>query len=222
MLFPGGGIDSVAIGEPLGELLVEAAQLSREGLQRALERQRELRKQRLGDLLLEKRIVSADQLAQALSAQGAGEVRKLGEVLVEMGLVSEDQIEHALAEQRLQKRRPLGEILVEMGLVDALTLRSVLAQKMGIPWVDLRKFTFDSKALKLLPRDVMMKLKVIPLYLSEGTLAVAMENPMDFRIIDAVRFSAGSASSRCSPPATTSTTRCRTIARRPGDLDRAW
>src|SRR5688572_24603362 len=187
VLFPGGGIESVAIGEPLGELLVGAAQLSRDGLQRALERQRELRKQRLGDLLLEKRIVSADQLAQALRAQGAGEVRKLGEVLVEMGLVAEDKIEEALAEQRGQRRRPLGEILVEMGLVDSLTLRSVLAQKMGIPWVDLRKFSFDAKALKLLPRDVMMKLKVVPLYLSEGTLAVAMENPMDFRVIDAVR-----------------------------------
>jgi type II secretory ATPase GspE/PulE/Tfp pilus assembly ATPase PilB-like protein len=190
-LFPGSGIESVGIGEPLGELLVEAAQLSREGLQRALERQRELRKQRLGDLLLEKRIVSSEQLAQALRAQGAGEVRKLGEVLVEMGLVSEDKIEEALAEQRQQKRRPLGEILVEMGLVDAFTLRSVLAQKMGIPWVDLKKFSFDSKALKLITREAMMKLKVIPLYLSEGTLAVAMENPMDFRVIDAVRFSCG-------------------------------
>jgi type II secretory ATPase GspE/PulE/Tfp pilus assembly ATPase PilB-like protein len=191
VLFPGTGIDSVAIGEPLGELLVESAQLSREGLQRALERQRELRKQRLGDLLLEKRIVSSEQLAQALRAQGAGEVRKLGEVLVEMGLVAEDKIEEALAEQRGQRRRPLGEILVEMGLVDAFTLRSVLAQKMGIPWVDLRKFSFDSRALKLLPRDAMMKLRAIPLYLSEGTLAVAMENPMDFRVIDAIRFSSG-------------------------------
>jgi type II secretory ATPase GspE/PulE/Tfp pilus assembly ATPase PilB-like protein len=191
VLFPGSGIESVAIGEPLGELLVESAQLSRDGLQRALERQRELRKQRLGDLLLEKRIVSADQLAQALRAQGGGEVRKLGEVLVEMGLVAEDKIEEALAEQRGQRRRPLGEILVEMGLVDTMTLRSVLAQKMGIPWVDLRKFSFDSKALKLMSRDAMMKLKVIPLYLSEGTLAVAMENPMDFRVIDAVRFSCG-------------------------------
>jgi type II secretory ATPase GspE/PulE/Tfp pilus assembly ATPase PilB-like protein len=191
VLFPGSGIESVAIGEPLGELLVGSAQLSRDGLQRALERQRELRKQRLGDLLLEKRIVSSDQLAQALRAQGGGQVRRLGEVLVEMGLVAEDKIDEALAEQSLQKKRPLGEILVEMGLVDALTLRSVLAQKMGIPWVDLRKFSFDSKALKLLTREAMMKLKVIPLYLSEGSLAVAMENPMDFRVIDAVRFSCG-------------------------------
>jgi type II secretory ATPase GspE/PulE/Tfp pilus assembly ATPase PilB-like protein len=191
VLFPGAGIESVSIGEPLGELLVGSAQLSREGLQRALERQRELRKQRIGDLLLEKRIVSPDQLAQALRAQGSGEVRKLGEVLVEMGLVSEEQIDQALVDQSKQRRRPLGEILVELGLVDAFTLRSVLAQKLGIPWVDLRKFSFDSKALKLLPRDTMMKLKVIPLYLSEGTLAVAMENPMDFRIIDAIRFSCG-------------------------------
>jgi type II secretory ATPase GspE/PulE/Tfp pilus assembly ATPase PilB-like protein len=191
VLFPGAGVESVSIGEPLGELLVESAQLSREGLQRALERQRELRKQRLGDLLLEKRIVSPDQLAAALRAQGSGAVRKLGEVLVEMGLVSEEQIEQALAEQRQQKRRPLGEILMEMGLVDAMTLRSVLAQKLGIPWVDLRKFRFDTKALRLVPRDMMMRLKVVPLYLAEGTLAVAMENPMDFAVIDAIRFSCG-------------------------------
>jgi type II secretory ATPase GspE/PulE/Tfp pilus assembly ATPase PilB-like protein len=191
VLFPGAGIDSVSIGEPLGELLVESAQLSREGLQRALERQRELRKQRLGDVLLEKRIVSPDQLALALSTQGGGQVRKLGEVLVEMGLVSEEQIDEALAEQSRHRRRPLGEILVEMGLVDAFTLRSVLAQKLGIPWADLRKFRFDSKALAIVPRATMMQLKVVPLYLSEGTLAVAMENPMDFRVIDAIRFSCG-------------------------------
>jgi type II secretory ATPase GspE/PulE/Tfp pilus assembly ATPase PilB-like protein len=191
VLFPAAGVESVSIGEPLGELLVESAQLSREGLQRALERQRELRKQRLGDVLLEKRIVSPDQLAQALSTQGAGEVRKLGEVLVEMGLVSAEQIDEALTQQSRHRRRPLGEILVEMGLVDAFTLRSVLAQKLGIPWVDLRKFRFDSKALAIVPRATMMKLKVVPLYLSEGTLAVAMENPMDFRVIDAIRFSCG-------------------------------
>src|SRR5262245_30413899 len=39
-LFPSGAIDSVAIGEPLGELLLGSAQLSRDGLHRALERQR--------------------------------------------------------------------------------------------------------------------------------------------------------------------------------------
>jgi len=191
VLFPAAGVESVSIGEPLGELLVESAQLSREGLQRALERQRELRKQRLGDVLLEKRVVSPEQLAQALSKQGGGEMRKLGEVLVEMGLVSAEQIDEALAQQSRHRRRPLGEILVEMGLVDAFTLRSVLAQKLGIPWVDLRKFRFDSKALAVVPRATMMKLKVVPLYLSEGTLAVAMENPMDFRVIDAIRFSCG-------------------------------
>src|SRR4051812_42300236 len=219
VLFPGTGIASVSIGEPLGELLVESAQLSREGLQRALERQRELRKQRLGDLLLEKRIVSPDQLAQALRTQGGGEVRKLGEVLVEMGLVSEEQIEAALAEQSRHRRRPLGEILVEMGLVDALTLRSVLAQKLGIPWADLRKFRFDSKALAIVPRATMMQLKVVPLYLSEGTLAVAMENPMDFRVIDAIRFSCGQ---RIAPVLATSEDISYALSKRLNDDPAIW
>jgi type II secretory ATPase GspE/PulE/Tfp pilus assembly ATPase PilB-like protein len=188
-LFPGHGIQSFVIGEPLGELLVEAAQLSRDGLQRALDCQREFRRQKLGEVLLQKRIVTAEQLAEALRAQGNGKVQKLGEVLIEMGLLSEEQIHEALAEQQQNRRRPLGEILVDMGLVDSTTLRSVLAQKLGIPWVDLRKFRFDTDATRLLPRDQMIKLRAIPLYLSEGTLAVAMENPLDFQVIEALRFS---------------------------------
>jgi hypothetical protein len=66
-------------------------------------------------------------------------------VLVEMGILSPQQLEMALAAQQHNRRKPLGEILVELQMIDRETLQIVLAQKLGIPRVDLKQYGFDSE-----------------------------------------------------------------------------
>ncbi len=189
--FPASSIDTFAVGDKLGKLLLEKKDLTQSGLAAALEAQRKLREQKLGTLMVEKRVIDQPQLEQAIREQAAAPIRRLGEVLTASGFISATQLEAALHEQRRRRGKPLGAILIEMGLVTAEVIREVLAQKLGIPHVDLTKFYIDEAAFAVVPLAMLLKHQVIPLYQAGGSLVVAMENPLNSYVIDALRFATG-------------------------------
>ena len=193
MFVPAGAIESFAVGERLGKLLLERGQISREGLDLALERQRILRTQRLGALLVEKRVVTRAQLEKAIAAQATRPVQPLGDVLMEMGLLTLPQLEMALAAQRENRAKPLGALLVELGILDAGALQQALAQKLGIPCVDLRRYAFDVDWGNLAPYPICRDNRAVPLFRAAGTLAVALEDPLDIDKMNAVAFALGCA-----------------------------
>jgi type II secretory ATPase GspE/PulE/Tfp pilus assembly ATPase PilB-like protein len=186
-------ITSFAVGERLGTLLLERTQLTHDGLELALERQRELRKQHIGGLLLERRLVSRAQLEEALEQQASKPLRPLGEALVQLGAITQDQLDAVLAEQRRNRRKPIGEILVGLNLIDRETLRDVLAQKLGVPFVDLRKYAFEPSWADLAPYPVCRQNRMVPLYRANGALTVALDDPLDTQRLGAIAFAVGSA-----------------------------
>lgn len=68
---------------------------------------------------------------------------------------------------------------------------SVLEQRYGVPFIDLTTFKLDSEVLQLFPEDFLRKNKLIPLFRSGNTLAVAMVDPGDIFTIDEVRRMTG-------------------------------
>src|SRR6185503_8206157 len=183
---PVSGIESFTVGERLGKLLLERSQLTSDGLELALERQGALRKQRLGGLLLERRLINRSQLEQAIAEQASRPVRPLGEVLVEMGMLTQEQVASALAEQRKNRRKPIGAILVEMELIDKDSLHTVLAQKVGIPFLDLRKFAFDPNWADYAAFPVCRQYHMVPLFRGEGSITVALDDPLDVEKLNAL------------------------------------
>jgi len=188
LFVPVAGIESLAIGERLGKLLLERGQLTADGLELALERQRALRSQRLGGLLLERRLISRAELEQAIAQQAGRPVQPLGEVLIEMNMLTQEQLAAALTEQRKNRRKPLGEILIEMSLLDRETLQAVLPQKVGIPFVDLRKFAFDPNWADFAPYPLCHENHMVPLYRGEGALTVALDDPLDVERLNRLAF----------------------------------
>ena len=69
------------IGRLIGEMLVEEKLASKDEVEVALERQRQLRGQRIGDYLAENEIVSREQLALAIRHQESRPILRLGEAL---------------------------------------------------------------------------------------------------------------------------------------------
>lgn len=65
---------------------------------------------------------------------------------------------------------PLGRILVGMGVVDERTLRSALARKLGIRFVGLTGFEFDSQATLLIDAAFAATHRLMPLCMNEGAL----------------------------------------------------
>jgi type IV pilus assembly protein PilB len=135
---------------------------------------------------------SPDDLGSRIAALIDGRKRrtsgrlKLGDLLVASGLVTADQVKGALARQTDDGGR-LGEVLVADGLVSEQDIVTAVANQMHIGVVDLSQTTPQPAALGLLPRDFIVRRRVIPLLIDEaGSLVLAMTNPLDVITIDEV------------------------------------
>jgi type IV pilus assembly protein PilB len=111
---------------------------------------------------------------------------KLGALLVASDLVKQDQLDAALARQKESGIR-LGDVLVRDGLVSESDLAEALARQMRIGVVDLVQASPSRAVIALLPRDFIIRHRVMPLQLDEkGRLILAMTNPLDVVAIDEV------------------------------------
>lgn len=113
---------------------------------------------------------------------------RLGEVLVSEGLTSEAEIHVALSQQKKQKGKRLGEVLVELGMVEESAIARVLANRLGLPFIDLDSTDIESDALAEIPARVIREQQVFPIRADIETLTVAMGDPLSSEAIDAVRF----------------------------------
>ena len=113
---------------------------------------------------------------------------RLGEVLVSEGLTSEAEIHVALSQQKKQKGKRLGEVLVELGMVEESAIARVLANRLGLPFIDLDSTDIESEALAEIPARVIREQQVFPIRADIESLTVAMGDPLSTEAIDAVRF----------------------------------
>ncbi len=135
---------------------------------------------------------SPDELRPRLEALVGGRRRrtngrlKLGALLVASGLVTHEQLKRALARQNEGGGR-LGEVLISEGLVSEQDIAAAVAGQMHIGVVDLTQTTPQPGALGLLPRDFIVRRRLMPLSLDDnGSLVVAMTNPLDVISIDEI------------------------------------
>lgn len=112
----------------------------------------------------------------------------LGEILVFDKLISDKQLHDALTRQKKLVGKHLGQLLIEMGLVTPEQVNIALARKLAIPYVKLQDFEMHPDVLSRIPGDIIMQYNVVPLGEINGKLVVAMENPLDYQIIEALRF----------------------------------
>jgi len=188
---PADAARSTSIGKPIGEMLVEERLASAEVVDAALSKQQQMRSRRFGDYLTEHQIVSPEQLAAALKQQRAQPIQKLGETLVELGYLTEAELQEALAIEARDRSVPLGRILADMGVVDPEVVNAVMARKLGIPFVDLKNFTIPPEVLKRVPAAAAHRFQTLPVAENDNALVVAVENPMDMKKLEGLRFVAG-------------------------------
>lgn len=153
-----------------------------------VKRAKKLEKADIAAFLSSKAVTTTQDLEQALLRQKSMPHMKLGEILVGEGLVTDEQLRGALEEQKSRKGTPLGEILVEKGLVTTGEIQQSLAKKLGIPFIKVNAFEASAQAIKLVPQDIAEKHCVIPIHYYQDKLVVALENPMNWEALDALRF----------------------------------
>jgi type IV pilus assembly protein PilB len=112
---------------------------------------------------------------------------RLGDLFVREGLITQEQLQEALREAQRSKTR-IGFALVKLGFVAEDQLTRTLAKQFRVPAVDLGKVEVEEKILRLVPEEVAMKYRVLPLRKVGRTLTVAMANPTDMGAIDNLKF----------------------------------
>ena len=113
------------------------------------------------------------------------ERKPIGQLLKERGFITEEHIRFALLEQKATRER-LGEILVRLGLVTELEVAQVLAEQAGLPFEDLSALTPDPQALLKVSPAFARQREILPLRISEGALVVALHDPFDLRLQEAL------------------------------------
>ncbi len=185
---PKSAIAEQEVGQKFGQILVEQNLVSAEDVTEALRGQQEDKSELLGEYLCAKAVVTSLELERALERQTKAPNFRLGEILVGEHLITEQQLFEALREQKKQRGMPLGEILLGMGLITKADIQRCLVKKLGIPFVDLRKFDVDMEAVHLVPEELARRYTILPLYVFEQKLVIAVDNPMDWDALDALRF----------------------------------
>ncbi len=185
---PHQAIANYQIGLKIGEILIDEKLASKADVDAALSHQQLLRRQKIGDYLAQHQIISSEQLDEAIKFQEKQPILKLGEALLQLNLITQVQLDEALTKQKANRNVQLGQILVNMNVIDQRTLKGVLAKKMGIPYVGLSKFNFDLNAIRIVNETVARKYMLMPLCLHETTLIVALEDPLNIKALEYLRF----------------------------------
>lgn len=112
---------------------------------------------------------------------------RLGELLVREKRISLQQLREAQADQK-QNNTTLGYALAKMGVISDEEITSFLSNKYHVQAVNLAEYDIDAEVVKLVPRDVAERHRVMPISRAGSSLIVAMSDPSNLHAIDDIKF----------------------------------
>ena len=110
----------------------------------------------------------------------------LGEHLLARGLVTEQQLVDAKKEVA-ERGRSLGRVLIQLGFVTEAGLVSILAEQLGLEFMDLTEAHIDQSAVALVAEAVARRHSCLPVSLDGDVLIVAMADPNNVVAVDDLR-----------------------------------
>ena len=117
----------------------------------------------------------------------AVEHKPLGQWLVSNNIIQQEQLDRALEEQRRNNHQKLlGEVLVELHICTEDQVTEGLAQAYGVPYARVSPRVTDPKVISILPREFLEKHQILPLFLVEGVLTVAVPEPANVFLLEEI------------------------------------
>ena len=102
----------------------------------------------------------------------------IGEILMNRKRITQAQLDHALEVQK-KENGFVGEILVKLGYVDERDIVVALVVQCGLPYIAVNKYTIDPAVLAAIPKETVIRERLIPLDRIGGILSVVMANPLN-------------------------------------------
>lgn len=163
----------------LGDILLEKRFIASGILKSALEEHQQMKKMKFGKIIAQKAQILYSAVEAELKKAYEGNLQglKIGEILLTAGLVNEEQVLEALQYQESLQKKKIGQFLIEKGIIQEREVYLALAEKFRLPFVDLRKIKVNKAILSLLPRDVILRFKMMPIATKDSALIVATMLP---------------------------------------------
>jgi type IV pilus assembly protein PilB len=118
------------------------------------------------------------------------ERKRLGDILVDSGLLTAAQLDQALVEQRRADapRRRLGQVVSDLNFATERQVAEALADLLGLRMIDLSKTMPAPDVVRLLPRAVAERTRVLVLDKTAKGLVVAAADPTNVLALDDVKL----------------------------------
>lgn len=113
--------------------------------------------------------------------------KQLGQLLVSRGKLEADALETALREHHKTGER-LGTILSKLGFVSQEDVLSALAEQLQIPFVRLGEQQIRKEVIEKIPAKLVNHYNLVPLEQYNGTMRVAVSDPLDIHMLDDLRL----------------------------------
>jgi len=105
------------------------------------------------------------------------------DTLAEMGVVTDEEL--ALAQdESMSSGEGVVDTLIAKGVVMPIQVSQAKAAQFGTEFIELGEQTIDDDVVSAVPRNVAHQYKVVPLYMDELSVTVAMADPSDLDAID--------------------------------------
>lgn len=116
---------------------------------------------------------------------------ELCSALVKAGKISQEQAEDAMAKAK-QAKMPVSQVLVQMGAIGSESeLGSFIGKHIKIGALKLTDVELNPEIVRLIPLDIARKFKVIAISKINKTLVVAISDPNNIYVLDALKFITG-------------------------------
>lgn len=106
----------------------------------------------------------------------------IGQIMVRKCLITTEQLDQALNAQK-EKGERLGDTLIKLGFISEESLGIVLASQADLVYIPIEKYNITEETMNLIPRELALKYKIIPLELLDDVLTVSVCDPFDIQAI---------------------------------------
>jgi type IV pilus assembly protein PilB len=113
--------------------------------------------------------------------------QQIVDLLLKKGIIDNSQLSEALKESG-RSGLSIEKTFEKLGFVSEVEIAQILADSLGVPFIDLRDYLIDSEVIKLIPESLAKKYKAVPLFKIGNTLTVAMVDPLNITAIDEIRL----------------------------------
>ena len=111
----------------------------------------------------------------------------VAELLVEHDLLTPEEVAQA-SQRGAQRGMSAIDVLISEGVLAEDGVLQLLAEQFGMEMVSLRDVELPPELRDSVPVDVARRYRVVPVYRSDGSLTVAMSDPLEVDNLDQLRF----------------------------------